>query len=1223
MVRALTVITAAWCWFLLGAAPASAEPPAEEPVEASADPEPEPKEPAPPEEPRAAEHAAEPDGAAADPTSVAPDVPTPEPDVEPAPAAAEPQPATTDEALALRAERIRALVDGTLAPGVDARNLFTLDLADPAWGPNASLRFGTILGRLDAPQPKPRRRRRRPKPRPPLEGLSPDQALEDALVEFFGFTVEQRAALFAAHDAKRRAAKIEAATDEGRRVQAKDVQRQADQLRAYLAGTLDLDVDPAPLLAIDVLESHASTRKDPSWIASNPDATEALRVALADLDLQQQRYLALSEEEKAEVASTHAARIAAATAEAEAKAAAKAEAEAAAARAEAEAQAAADATAEDLEAEEARAEAERDKQAATEILSDAEAEAAEAARERDQALAAARLADTEAKRIVAEETARLHGILEAQANYEAVIARRKVEHSEDHATVLDWTERVRTLAAQPKFASELAAEADPMYQDVRAQLDVLRTRLQNDLKRLRKSGENVPGVGEPLDAKLSSAVDRGEIPALRSEVAENENELIEFERSTGWDLAEQARDDVVALNLVRLQLLDLASSGLRRSVTGFGADGVDQVKREFKQISLEVGFFGLSLPHYRQILFDEIKNSTIQVFLAFAKLGLLIAAFAWWRRRGTEILKNLETSLRERRPASQVDRILIATVWYFQRIRKPLVMLAVIWGLLYVIADINGIPSLALVWIAARWILLGLAGVLLVDAIAARENLYTASRRDNSQLRMHSLRVVGANVIAVGLVLALTSAMVGRGAIYSWVISTCWILSFPVAIYLVHRWKPIIFELIEERPEQTAFTQWIAGQESGLSSFPAAAAGAGYLLGMGSLSWLMRQLSGLEVTRRLLAYLFRRELAKQAAATEADERFKPIEKKVRPFFDPEAIPEDLQSNIANAQLERVAALVVTGSRTLSAVVGERGAGKSVFAKRLAATVEGADVHIISCPEEGFEALQAELAKAAGKPKAKGEDVAKAVRSLGKCVIVIDDIQRLVVPAVNGLRGLDEFIALSREVGGGISWVVTIGAAAWQFIRRARGDRVSFEQVVMLPRWTEDELGGLIRSQCEKADIDPSFEGLVVPRQNGEPLPDQGDRTEASYYRLLWDFSKGNPAVAMLAFRDSLFRDEQRNVVVRLFKEPPAEEVEGLTLSVLFVLRTIVQLELALLPEIEAATQLPATDVEDAVRFCTSRGYLEPYQGGVRLSWPWYRTITTVLQRQHLLSAFNS
>jgi hypothetical protein len=151
-------------------------------------------------------------------------------------------------------------------------------------------------------------------------------------------------------------------------------------------------------------------------------------------------------------------------------------------------------------------------------------------------------------------------------------------------------------------------------------------------------------------------------------------------------------------------------------------------------------------------------------------------------------------------------------------------------------------------------------------------------------------------------------------------------------------------------------------------------------------------------------------------------------------------------------------------------------------------------------------------------------------------------------------------------------------------------------------------------------IDPSFDGLIVPRQTDTPIVGKDNRAEASYYRLLWDFSNGNPAVALHAFRESLFEAQDGQIVVRLFNQPSSEEIEGLPLSILFVLRATVQLELAQPGEVHAATQLPSADVADAIRFCLARGYLEPYQNGYRLTWQWYRTITTVLQRQHLLSA---
>ncbi len=1224
MSRSLIVLLSTWV--CLTANVVAAEPPASDVAPAA-----KPAAPAPAPTPTLAEPAATPTPDPRDPpeTDDAPEVDaqapidaeTPTDEVEPA-ENAEPTPQV--DPIRERAQQVRDLVDGTLDVRVQAPDLFVLDLTDPLWAGDAGQRLSRILARVGADAPP---RRKKAPPRPDLASLDPDTALETAYREFLGLSAEQREQRIATHAQRRTDAKVQAAKEEVELVAA---QAQADQLRAYLAGTLDVSVDPQPLLRLDLLaadELALDPQRRARWLGADVDAgTEPptkLDFSRADLDLQRRRYLALPAEDREALAETHLRRMAEAQAQAQAQAQLeRAQAEAAQALA---AQAErGDAEPQDpSETEQAMAEKERaaaQRKEASAQLTDAQAEASRRAQDRADALQAAARADTDAKRALANERARLLGIQEEQANLEADLARRRVVRAEDHDRVLDWQLRVTTLAESPMFPSEVAAEADPMYRDIREDLGVVRQRLDDDLVDLETAGEDVPGVGTPLDAALPSLLDRGDIPELRRKVARKQADLSTLVQNTRWELAGQTRDDVVALNNSRLRLLDLASADLRRSVTSFGAEGIDQAKREFKQISLEVGYFLASLPRYRATFFHELVNSTVQVAIALVKFVAVLVAFVWWRRRGTAILEKLESALRARRPMNSPVRFAIASVWYLRRVRRPLVVLGVIWGLLYVVEGVRGLPSFSLVWTAATWILLGFAAILLIDALAARENLYSASKRDNSELRIHSLRVVGANVIAVGLILALTSEMVGRGAIYSWMFSTCWWLSLPVAIYLIHRWKPIIVELVAERPEQTAFTRWLAKTHSGVRSFPAATAGAAYLLGKGSAGWTMRQLSGLEVTRRLLAYLFRRELAKQAAATGADGRFRPIGAEVRTFFAPEITPRELLAVVAKNQLEEVIVHARSGSRTLSVVVGERGLGKSAFVHRLSAGFEDMNVHSLSCPEEGLRAMYRQLAEHTGNPSLEGPALIEAVRGLGRCIIVVDDLQRLVIPAVNGLRDLDAFTAFSREVGGEVSWVVTIGSASWQYIRRARGDRVSFEQVVVLPKWSEEELGALIKAQCEQARIDPSFDGLIVPRQNSEPLPDQGDRTEASYYRLLWDFSKGNPAVALHAFRESLFQDERGNVVVRLFSEPPPEQIESLTLSQLFVLRTFVQLELAVPHEIQRATQLPLTDVEDAIRFCNSRGYVEPFQGGYRLSWPWYRTITTVLQRQHLLSS---
>jgi hypothetical protein len=302
--------------------------------------------------------------------------------------------------------------------------------------------------------------------------------------------------------------------------------------------------------------------------------------------------------------------------------------------------------------------------------------------------------------------------------------------------------------------------------------------------------------------------------------------------------------------------------------------------------------------------------------------------------------------------------------------------------------------------------------------------------------------------------------------------------------------------------------------------------------------------------------------------------------------------------------------------TLSVVVGERGMGKTTFLQRV---TEGSEetTCIVGCPPAGFEALLEALAVQFDAADYEPDTVAKAIRDAGPSLICIDDAHRMIAPAVGGLEQLDQFTRFALQVGGDVSWIVAIQEAAWHFVERARGDRVFFDQILVLSRWTEDQISTLIQRRTREAKLEPSFEALVVANETGDA--NETRRTELGYYRILWDHSAGNPAVALQAWRNSLYVSDEPNApTVRLFEEPSAAEIERRPSTLLFVLRAIVQLELATADEIADCTQLPLPDVADAIRFSVAHGYVEPTSGRYRLSWAWYRTITRVLMRQHLL-----
>ncbi len=1162
-------------------------------------------------------------------------------------AAPDPAPVAPTDPLRLRAARIRALIDGTLGLELDPASLFIIDLSDPAWvGPDGEHLRGLLL-QLEAPPPDPEPPRRRPsrrKPKTPEPEPTPEPAAEltEALEAYLRLSPEQRRATFETHARRRDDAVAEREASSRRESRRLAITTQADQLEAFLDGTLDLEIDPRPLLRLNLSDEHEtalSPLRRKAWSTEPPSAEpptepeppvepaepaepptepeppaspddpatelDSLDTAEARLDALRRRFLALTPPERSALFETHERRKKEAE---EAEAAAKAQAEA-----EAKAQADAEAESQVLDLE------------SVAEITNAEAEAEAANLEREKALEEARLARTEATRILANERARLLGIKEDQALLQAELNRRKAERIANHDRALEWQSRVSELADGPLFGTELEQEADGMYEGIRSELATTRTLLREELEHIRAPGNDIPKVGDNLDRDLAEDIDRGEIIGLREEVQRNEQELLTLEQDVSWELAQGLRDDVVRLNRTRLLLLELASPDLHDTVTGFGDRGLDQVQRELDQISVELGFHALKLPRYKDILLELLRGSPFTVAWGVIQLLLVMLGLWWWRRRWPGLLKRLRHLLVRRRPVPRAAMLSLTGLWYLDRIRRPLELLLTLWIVLSLAGELDDLPELILPWIIVRWILIGLAVILLLDAIAARDNARRRRRTaDTSKLRIHSLRVVGINVITVGLILSLTSATVGRGAIYSWVISTCWLLSVPVALYLVHRWRPIIAERLAQHPVQGPFVTWARAQQTGWIRFVAATAAAAYLFADGLGRWFMRHLGARETTRRVLAYLFRREVAKQAAASAAaTEHFDRVDTGCYQTFDPEFFERKPIEAIGQAEVGQIATLLDAPRSTLSAIIGERGMGKTSVLRRLEKQLGPDRLKVVSCPEIGLEGLMARIAAITGDREHKGSELAEVLRKMGPMAIAIDDAQRLIQPAVRGLRELDRFTAFARDVGGQISWVVCMGSAAWHFLQRARGNRVFFEQVVTLPRWTEEQLGELIRARCKEAKVEPSFEGLVVPRP-ADPLagsdgtPDD-QRTEAGYYRLLWDFSRGNPAVALHAFRESLFVGPEQKTIVRLFKEPPSKEIESLSLPLMFVLRAVVQLDVAREHELVGATQLPAADVSDALRFCLTRGYVERYDVGVRVAWHWFRTITNVLQRQHLLS----
>ncbi|MDH3654967.1 MAG: AAA family ATPase [Myxococcales bacterium] len=1090
--------------------------------------------------------------------------------------------APTIEELREQTKRIRQLMVGRLDVAVDPQTLFTVDLGAPKANPDLDL----LLRELEQDA---RREGRQSSRERVLRTRGSEDALGKAhreLVEaqaaFLSLPRSEREAILSKHEARRREAEAQASSAQAKAEMLVKLEEQIAQLDAFLVGDLDPSIDPRPLLEIDPAEltdlaADPERRRrflDPSSrgpipAAAKDDVDGQLNAAKQRRDMLWIQFLELDDAERRRLLSKHA---------------------------------------------ESRVEP---SEALAEQISGAEQAAKDAALEREVALVDSQEAKTESLRLIADRRAQLLSVKEAQARFKAELAssRAKVEAKTESA--LAWNRRVRELRSAMPSGEARANQADHLYRGLTKDLGDARHDLSLALDAVRSEPSGVPLPPNADDDQLPADIDDGATRELRTALSSSAIELQALEAQLNWDRAEALRDAIVIMNRARLRLFEMLSESRRDSLEGFGPDGVAQVKRELDQIILEVRFHLLVVPREAARQYRQLRSSPGPVVFSLVQLLLLVLVFRWWRKRADDTLEQSRRAWLQKRPQTHLTRGVSTFVWYLRRIRKPLEWLALFSVLTMLVAKAGHLPETKYVQIVVLWLLAGAFVVELIDATASRQGF---SSESSAKLRFRSLRLVGVSIVAVGLILSLTVATVGKGAIYAWVVSTFGFLAIPVFLVLIVWWKDTIFERAKGR-EASAVLKWVVRHDHGLLTYPAATVGGVYLLIEGVAGFVVRRVSDLAPLRRVFAYLFRRGVEKNKTATPAEYGTEPIPADVYGALAPHPeTPPELLTSYMSESVHAMRALVRSERHAIVALVGERGLGKTTFLNRVTSDLEPGSLCAVQCQPGGFAALLVEFARALGLPETASED--EVIASLGErapSVIRVDDAQRLVRPLIGGLKAIDQLVQLTRSVSPQTSWLIAIGMPAWQYLRRARGDRAAFDQVIELQPWEENQIASLIEQRSAAAGVVPSFERLVVPRQvRTSPVSDE-ERTKRDFYRILWDYSDGNPQVALHFWRESLYRrSDDETVHVRLFSGPSAGQLDDLPATFYFVLRTIVQLELAVEEDVVTCTDLSAAEVADALRAARVHGYIKENAHLFEIDLQWYRAIISILRRKHLL-----
>lgn len=611
----------------------------------------------------------------------------------------------------------------------------------------------------------------------------------------------------------------------------------------------------------------------------------------------------------------------------------------------------------------------------------------------------------------------------------------------------------------------------------------------------------------------------------------------------------------------------------------------------------------------------NVSAAPVRTMTMLLEVLLAVLVFLGWRRWSNQGLVSARTALLNVRPQPRTNVLLARALWYLNRVNGPLAWLILVFVLSRLLMPRGFEKIFGLVYTTLFWVLVALFAVQLIDALATRDG--GGLRAGARELRLRSLRLLAAGLVVMGLGLDLIGSYVGQGAVYAWGVRIGQFLSAPIVLVLIHWWKAAIFACLQAQSDHSELARRLASVSADPWSYPAVVLGAGYLAWGIAFRWMVRLLSRHETGRRALALMVRRQMESEVEAS--GEGVEPA----GPAPKAEAMLEvrgPLIESVAREQLDALSAFHATGRGGGTVVVAERGGGKTTFLERLAEPF-GDAMRIVDCPPGGYDAFEAALATELGLAATHdvGERLPEAIESGGIRILGVDNAHRLARPFMGGQKGLDRLIALDARLEETVSWTLMMDQGAWRYILLGRGERALFQEMHTLPPWDEVQLRELVERRSAGAGIEPDYTDFVLPIQldTGEHESVE-ERNRLGYARILWETADGNPEVAVRLFAHSLRSARGRRMVVDLPQTPFSASLRDATVGTLLVLRVVLQCEIASVEDIARSLRVSADRALSSARFCLQNEWLEEIDGGLRLSWDWYPTVTRLLERKNLL-----
>ncbi len=763
----------------------------------------------------------------------------------------------------------------------------------------------------------------------------------------------------------------------------------------------------------------------------------------------------------------------------------------------------------------------------------------------------------------------------------------------------------------------------------------------------------IPPLGEAVDA----LGDRSDVAALhheRSELVATADRLADDARSLLDERADADHQILTDLTDLITRLLARASPARRAALRGPTRAALDAAGDDAMVIAYAIVYWAhtrivdaadeLTSPGGWWVLGRQLWSLTELALL----LLLLRVAMRRWDRWMTGTIAAIGRSLH-----LGTGGLLAARLFELARGFGPSLLVAgAAWVGYILLGGAGAVPEVVVAHAVIFWIAILRSQLRLVEGVCrnadARHAERTSEARDLAELEeapaaapllpadvasfwvllARTWRLATRYATPVVITLALIDLGSGHGVLYGALARiACWGIA-PIALAALLMWRPRIMHAVGGRRSSSAFARALDRHSRRFYGVLLVLPAFLYVAARAVIRFVRTHLSNLDSTKRVLAWLFRRRVEKHA------------QEQGRIVVEPQELPAEILGEFPDSPLaaddrptpppclDEIAGTFAhwceDGNEGSIALVGPPGIGKSTILAMLPGKLDHPvrQVSIVSKITRRDQLVKrlAAMLELPGEPTTEGALVS-LLHDGQKRVIAVNNGHNLFLRQVGGFDAWECFTRIVNETADSVFWVVSFDDLAWQYLNNIAARISYFRKIIGLHGWSDTDLRRLILSRMRRTGFRPSFTDLVVTRLEGVSVSSQIIGTSHGYFRLLWDFTDGNPRDACHFWLRSLVPvPEQKRVRVLLFSAPTIDALEQLPDDVAFVLQAIAEQENLTAQELTRVTNMSLEFCRFALRYCREAGYLhrDEATGASRLSVHWRGTIIRYLRRQHLI-----